>query len=491
MFKELHRNMKARVAFNGHLSDEISIDNGVKQGDIPAPTLFSIYFAVLLMHAFKNCEVGVLLLFRTTGKVFNLRRFNTKSKVFQDLIRELLYADDADFVAHTEADMQIILDNFSEACDAFGLKISLKKTKVMFTPAPGEPYIEPNIAVNATRLDVVDTFVYLGSTLSRDGCLDAEIYARIQKASVAFGKLEKRVWSDRGLTINTKVDVYRTCVLTTLLYAAETWTTHQRHVKILEHFHLKCLRRILNINWQSYTPDTTVLEKASCPNVESMITAAQLRWAGHLVRMSDNRLPKRLFYGELATGNRPQHKPRKRYKDGLKNILKDMNIDHNTWESTAMNRDSWRKVVWRGCGSLHVKRVQRAKLKRELRKGNSANLPGNLTNWICETCERVLLSKAGYVNHLKSHQGRPLSAIVPPQPESTTCAICSMVCKTASGLKRHMVVHKDSIHHPDPINPVKTLAFVCQVCHRPCKSAAGLRSHLRTHERTIEAEEER
>ena len=61
-----------------------------------------------------------------------------------------------------------------------------------------------------------------------------------------------------------------------------------------------------------------------------MITAAQLRWAGHLVRMSDNRLPKRLFYGELATGNRPQHKPRKRYKDGLKIILKDMDIDHNT-----------------------------------------------------------------------------------------------------------------------------------------------------------------
>ena len=45
---------------------------------------------------------------------------------------------------------------------AFGLTISLKKTKVMFTPAPGEPYIEPNIMVNGTRLKVVDTFVYLG-----------------------------------------------------------------------------------------------------------------------------------------------------------------------------------------------------------------------------------------------------------------------------------------------------------------------------------------
>lgn len=46
--------MKARVTFNGQLSDEIPTENGVKQGDIPAPTL-------LLTYAFGNCENGVLL----------------------------------------------------------------------------------------------------------------------------------------------------------------------------------------------------------------------------------------------------------------------------------------------------------------------------------------------------------------------------------------------------------------------------------------------
>ena len=112
MFKELHRNLKARVTFNSQLSDEIAIDTEVKQGDIPAPTLFSIFFAVLLTHAFKDCDQGILLRFRTSGKVFNLRRFHTKSKTFEVLVRELLYADDADFLAR-----------FSQACIAFGLKI--------------------------------------------------------------------------------------------------------------------------------------------------------------------------------------------------------------------------------------------------------------------------------------------------------------------------------------------------------------------------------
>ena len=151
----------------------------IKQGDILAPTLFSIYFAMLLAYAFQECGIGIHLRFRTTGKFFDLRRFNCKSKIFNTLIRELLYADDADFVAHTENDMQHIMGRFSAACVAFGLTISLRKTKVMFTPAPGKPYIEPNIFVNGTRLEVVDTFLYLGSALSGDGSLDAEIHSRI------------------------------------------------------------------------------------------------------------------------------------------------------------------------------------------------------------------------------------------------------------------------------------------------------------------------
>ena len=65
-FKELHRNMKAYAAINGSLSDEIAIDNGVKQGDIPAHTLFFIYFTVILTYAFQDCDIGIR--FRTIDK---------------------------------------------------------------------------------------------------------------------------------------------------------------------------------------------------------------------------------------------------------------------------------------------------------------------------------------------------------------------------------------------------------------------------------------
>ena len=86
-----------------------------------------------------------------------------------------------------------------------------------------------------------------------------------------------------------------------------------------------------------HTPDTEVLEKALWPSLESVITTAQLRWVGHLVRMDDDRQPKRLFYRELTSGKRPQHKSRKRYKLGLKSNLKDMDIHVDTWEATAVD----------------------------------------------------------------------------------------------------------------------------------------------------------
>ena len=95
---------------------------------------------------------------------------------------------------------------------------------------------------------------------------------------------------------------------------------------------------ILNIKWQSLTPDTAVLQIAECPSIESLIMKNQLRWAGHVVRMEDERIPKQLFYGELMTGKRPQHKPKKRFKDCIKNNLKAFKIPVENWETLAKSR---------------------------------------------------------------------------------------------------------------------------------------------------------
>ena len=93
------------------------------------------------------------------------------------------------------------------------------------------------------RLQVVDKFTYLGSTLSRVVHIDDEVSARIAKASAAFGRLRGSIWDRRGIRLDTKLKVYRSVVLPTLLYACETWTVYQQHARRLNHFHTSCLRK--------------------------------------------------------------------------------------------------------------------------------------------------------------------------------------------------------------------------------------------------------
>ena len=67
-------------------------------------------------EALQNCDAGVYIRFRTDGSLFNLARLRAKSKVKHVLIQELLYDDDCGIFAHSEKDIQILMDNFSRAC---------------------------------------------------------------------------------------------------------------------------------------------------------------------------------------------------------------------------------------------------------------------------------------------------------------------------------------------------------------------------------------
>ena len=211
------------------------------------------------------------------GNVFNIRRLQAKSKVQRKMLDEFLFADDMAKGTPTEEKMQKGVDQVSYSCDSYELTNSIKKTEAVYQPAPGKPYKEPTITVKSQRLQVVNKFNYLGSTLSRVVYIDDEVNARIAKASAAFGRLRGSIWDRSGIKLDTKLKVYRTVVLLTLLYACETWTVYQRHAKKLNHFHTSCLRKLLKIKWQDRIPDTEVLKMAGMQSVHTLLKLAQLR----------------------------------------------------------------------------------------------------------------------------------------------------------------------------------------------------------------------
>ncbi|VDL95566.1 unnamed protein product [Schistocephalus solidus] len=99
-----------------------------------------------------------------------------------------------------------------------------------------------------------------------------------------------------------------------------------------------------------------------------MLRQVQLRWSGHLVRMEDKRLPKRLFYGDVTEGARRQGGQKRPYKNTLKKSLKQLQIDTATWEDLAQDRLAWRRSVKTGSAIYEANRIVAAKTKRAARK---------------------------------------------------------------------------------------------------------------------------
>ena len=63
---------------------------------------------------------------------------------------------------------------------------------------------------------------------------------------------------------------------------------------------MRHLRQLLGVKWEDRVPDVEILERANTISVEAVITASQLRWASHLRRMPETRLPKAVFFWRAA-----------------------------------------------------------------------------------------------------------------------------------------------------------------------------------------------
>nr|VZI16230.1 unnamed protein product [Spirometra erinaceieuropaei] len=512
MVRQLHDGMMARVTDIGAVSEEFAVTNGVKQGCVLAPTLFSLMFSAMLMDAYRDERPGIRIAYRTDGHLLNQRRMNFQSRVSTTTVHELLFADDCALNTTSEVEMQRSMDLFSAACENFGLVINTQKTVVMHQPPPNSataPNAPPQINVNGTQLQVVENFPYLGSTLSHNTKIDDEVASRISKASQAFGRLRNTVWKRHGLQLSTKLKMYKAVILPTLLYGAETWTVYTRQARRLNHFHLSCLRRILRLNWQDRIPDTEVLERTGILSIYAILRQMQLRWSGHLVRMDDERLPKRLFYGDVATGSRRQGGQIRRYKDTLKSSLKRLQINPTNWEELARDRPTWRRTVKTGAAIYEANRIAAAKAKREARKSqlrpvrNAAEQPLPT----CPRCQRTFRARIGLVGHLRTNcTSGTAPAIVPPPasssslpptnsdspsappvPSPSSSSSSSLSTAPAAAVQTavsHITNTNTTTDITSPTSPDSSdedQDYTCPHCDRTFTSHIGLFGHLRIH----------
>lgn len=110
--------MKATVPYRVDQPNSIVICSSVKQGCVLAPTIFGIFFALLIHQNFSSSTEGRHLHARSDGKLFDVACLKAKL--------ELLFANSSGLLS-----LQKLCNSFVLPCDKFGLTISLKKTLIM------------------------------------------------------------------------------------------------------------------------------------------------------------------------------------------------------------------------------------------------------------------------------------------------------------------------------------------------------------------------
>ena len=187
------------VRADGVTSDWFEINCGVRQGCTMAPDLFLEPMNWIMEHTVHKGYTGV-----TIG-----------DEIFTDLD----YADDVALLAEMLEVLLLSLSVMNEEAIPLGLHINWSKTKIQQV---GEPRCSQTyLTVAGENVEVVDSFVYLGSLTDRRGGSDLEIRRRIEIARNCMILLDKHIWRS-SIRTDTKVRLYRTYIVPVLLYGSET-----------------------------------------------------------------------------------------------------------------------------------------------------------------------------------------------------------------------------------------------------------------------------
>jgi len=112
-------------------------------------------------------------------------------------------------------------------------------------------------------------------------------------------------------------------------YEAETWTLTKKEEQALLIFERKIFGRIYgpkyeNGEWKSRT-NRELEEMSKGENIVKWKKGQRISLLGHLERMDEDRMPKKIFTQELE-GTRRRGRPRKRWKEEVHRDLQELGV---------------------------------------------------------------------------------------------------------------------------------------------------------------------
>ena len=129
-------------------------------------------------------------------------------------------------------------------------------------------------------------------------------------------------------------------------YGAEAWTLTKKEEQVLILFERKIFRRIYGRKnesgeWKSRT-NRELEETIKGENILKWIKGRRVSWLGHLKRMEEDRMPKKIFTREME-GTRRKGRPRKRWKEEVEKDLQVLVV--RRWREFVADRKKWKDIV--------------------------------------------------------------------------------------------------------------------------------------------------
>ena len=139
-------------------------------------------------------------------------------------------------------------------------------------------------------------------------------------------------------------------LLITLVEGFVTWSLTLRKERRLRVFENRVLRRVFGPKRNEVTGEWRKMHNEklndlySLPSIVWVVKSRQMRWAGHVVCMGEDRGVQRVLVGK-PEGKRPLGRSRHRWEDNIKMDLQEVGGGRGDWMELAQDRDRWRAFV--------------------------------------------------------------------------------------------------------------------------------------------------
>ena len=180
--------------------------------------------------------------------------------------------------------------------------------------------------------------------MTRNGEIGEEIKVRVGEAGKAMGGLRK-LWKNREIGMGVKRGLYESVVVPTVLYAAETWGMKAEDKRRLDVMEMRCLRNMCGVTiWDRLRNEEIRRRTGVLLELSKRAEQRGLRWFGHVERMEEDRMVKRIT-GSRTRGVRRVGRPRMSWGEGIRNSLRGRGMTEEQARVRALDRREWRKIV--------------------------------------------------------------------------------------------------------------------------------------------------